>query len=271
MVEEKEPIVNLTGLTGKSAVVTGGGRGIGYAICERLSEAGAAVIIADSDESSGRLAAESIDAKGGHAVFINCDVTDESRVQEMVAFAVASTGGIDILVNNAGIYPRKPFLETSGDEFRHVVDVNLHGTFLCSRYVAEQMVKRQRGGCLINIASIEAVHPSSTGMSAYDSSKAGVVMLTRSAARELGPHGIRVNAIAPGGILTRGLTSQLGEKPEETQKAQLRELKDFMKRMALGRMGEADDIARVALFLASDLAAYITGEMITVDGGYLVS
>ena len=159
----------------------------------------------------------------------------------------------------------------TGDDFRQVLDVNLTGAFLCARYAAESMAGRKRGGCIINIASIEALHPSSTGMSAYDASKAGVVMLTRSLARELGPHGIRVNVVAPGGILTRAMTSQLGDTGEAGQKAQLRELKDFMKRMALGRMGEADDIARVVLFLASGLADYVTGDLVTVDGGYLVS
>jgi len=159
----------------------------------------------------------------------------------------------------------------SGRDFERVLSVNLLGTFLCSRYAGEEMVRQRLGGCIINIASIEALHPSSTGMSAYDASKGGVLMLTKSLARELGPHGIRVNAVAPGAILTRGVLSHVGKQTEEEEKAGLKELKAFMARMALGRMGDADDVARVVLFLASELASYITGDLIVVDGGYLVS
>ena len=142
---------------------------------------------------------------------------------------------------------------------------------MCSRYASEEMIKQKQGGCIINIASIEALHPSATGMSAYDASKGGVLMLTKSLARELGGHGIRVNAIAPGAIMTRAILSHVSSNPEEQQKAGMKELKAFMSRMALGRMGDPDDVARVVLFLVSDLASYITGEMIVVDGGYLIS
>ena len=188
----------------------------------------------------------------------------------MVSHAVKKMGSVHILVNNAGIYPRKQLVEMNGDDFENVTAVNLLGTFLCSRYISEEMIKQRQGGCIINIASIEAVHPSSTGMTAYDASKGGVLMLTKSLARELGPHGIRVNAIAPGAILTRAVLSHVGKQAEE-EKASIKELKAFMARMALGRMGDADDVARVALFLVSELASYITGDMIVVDGGYLIS
>ena len=150
-------------------------------------------------------------------------------------------------------------------------NIGIKTAFAAGFRFAEQMVKRQCCGSLINIASIEAVHPSSTGLVAYGASKAGVVMLGRGMARELGMYGIRVNTVAPGGIITPGLYSKFTETSEEIQNHQRKELKSFMKRMALGRMGESDDIAKVVLFLASDLASYITGEMITVDGGYLVS
>ncbi|MFC1952478.1 SDR family NAD(P)-dependent oxidoreductase, partial [Chloroflexota bacterium] len=200
--------------------------------------------------------------------YINCNVMKEAEVQAMSASAVNKLGCIDILVNNAGIYPRKSLEEMTGEDFQSVISVNLVGTFLCSRYVAEAMISRQKGGCIINIASIEALHPSSTGMSAYDASKGGILMLTKSMARELGQHDIRVNAIAPGAIKTRGVLSHTSPSSD---RAQLKELKFFLSRIALGRMGNADDIARVALFLASDLADYITGDMIVVDGGYLVS
>jgi NAD(P)-dependent dehydrogenase (short-subunit alcohol dehydrogenase family) len=130
------------------------------------------------------------------------------------------------------------------------------------------MISKLKGGCIINIASIEALHPSSPGMSAYDASKGGVLMLTKSLARELGKYDIRVNAIAPGAIKTRGVLSQTSPLGGRSQ---LRELKAFLSRIVLGRMGDVDDIARVALFLASGLADYVTGDLIVVDGGYLVS
>jgi len=156
----------------------------------------------------------------------------------------------------------------TGKDFEQVISVNLTGMFLCSRYVIPEMIKKQHGGSIINIASIEAVHPSSTGMSAYSASKGGVLMLTKSLAREVGSQGIRVNAIAPGAIKTRGVQSQTGIPGD---KAELKELKSFISRIALGRMGDADDIARVAVFLASELSGYITGDLIVADGGYLVS
>jgi NAD(P)-dependent dehydrogenase (short-subunit alcohol dehydrogenase family) len=156
----------------------------------------------------------------------------------------------------------------TGEDFQSVISINLAGTFLCSRYASDAMISGRKGGSIINIASIEALHPSSTGMTAYDASKGGVLMLTKSLARELGRHDIRVNAIAPGGIKTRGILSQV---TPSGSREQLKELKSFLSRIVLGRLGDADDIARTAVFLASEMAGYITGEMIVVDGGYLVS
>ncbi len=258
----------LINLAGKTAIVTGGGRGIGYAICKRMAEAGAVVVIADIDETASQASVEEINDCGYSAIFYPCDVTREQQIAEMSKTVADIYDGIDILVNNAGVYPRKPFLDTTGDDFRRVLDINLTGAFLCSRYVAQQMVANKICGSIVNIASIEATHPSATGMVAYGASKAGLVMLARGMARELGLYGIRVNTVAPGGILTQEMTLRINETGEQEQKKQL---KEFFKRMALGRMGEADDVARVVLFLASDLAAYITGDTITVDGGYLVS
>lgn len=269
--ESNIPLNELISLQGKTAVVTGGAQGIGFAISARLLEAGAVVMIADIDADTGKKAAEMLSSSGGTAVFYECDVIDETGVQRTISEIAATHNGIDILVNNAGIYPRKSFTEMSGDDFRRVIEVNLTGTFLCSRYAAEAMIQVKRGGSIVNIASIEGVHPSSTGMTAYDASKAGVIMLTKSLAKELGTHGIRVNAIAPGGIMTRAVTANLGNTSREQQREELKELKNFMRRMALGRMGRPDEIARVVLFLVSDLADYVTGDLIAVDGGYLVS
>lgn len=267
--QELTPLSKLINLEGKTAVITGGARGIGLAITRRLAEAGARVIIADTDTGEAKNAVIQLASQEADAHYVKCDVTVEAEVKQTIDNTVNKIGSsIDILVNNAGIYPRK-FLEAmTGEDFQKVISVNLSGTFLCSRYAAEAMISQGKGGCIINIASIEALHPSSTGMSAYDASKGGVLMLTKSMASELGKHDIRVNAIAPGAIKTRGMLSQTSPSGDRSQ---LKELKSFLSRISLGRLGDADDIARTALFLASDMAEYITGEMIIVDGGYLIS
>jgi NAD(P)-dependent dehydrogenase (short-subunit alcohol dehydrogenase family) len=269
--QEDIPLKDLISLAGRNAIVTGGASGIGSSITRRLAEAGASTLIADTDAEAAAKTMQIIEDKGHQSAFIECDISREGDVRSMVSSSVSQLGSIDILVNNAGIYPRKPFIEMTGEDFERVIAVNLLGAFLCSRYASLEMIKNQKGGCIINIASIDALHPSSTGMSAYDASKGGVVMLTKSLARELGPHDIRVNAIAPGAILTRAIHSHIDTITGEEERAQLKELKAFMSRMALGRMGDADDVARVVLFLASELASYITGDLIVVDGGYLIS
>ncbi|UCC17601.1 MAG: SDR family oxidoreductase [Dehalococcoidales bacterium] len=266
--QELTPLSELISLDGKTAVITGGARGIGLAITRRLAEAGAFVFIADTDATEAENAIIQLKSQEIMAQYVKCDVTVEAEVKQMVNYVLEKAGAIDILVNNAGIYPRISLEEMTGEDFQNVISVNLTGTFFCGRYAAEAMISGGKGGNIINIASIEALHPSSTGMSAYDASKGGVLMLTKSMASELGKHDIRVNAIAPGAIKTRGVLSQTS--PSE-DRAQLKELKSFLSRIALGMMGDADDIARTVLFLASDMAGYITGEMIVVDGGYLVS
>jgi NAD(P)-dependent dehydrogenase (short-subunit alcohol dehydrogenase family) len=267
-VQKNIPLKDLINLTGRCAIVTGGARGIGLAICHRLAEAGAKVLIADLNGDEAGKVSNELNSLGYETRSSKCDIAIEDDVKRMISEAIKTLGRINILVNNAGVYPRKPLHEMTGKDFEQVISVNLTGMFLCSRYAAQEMINKQLGGCVINIASIEAVHPSSTGMVAYDASKGGVLMLTKSMAHELGPHGIRVNAIAPGGIKTQGVLSQVGSHQSE---ANLKEFRSFISRIALDRMGDADDIARVALFLASDLSTYITGDLIVVDGGYLVS
>jgi len=262
------PLNKLIGLTGKVAIVTGGASGIGFAISYRLAEAGADILIVDVDGEKARQASQEFNGCGYRAKSMQCDVTCEEEVRNMAKTAAREMGGIAILVNNAGIYPRIPLAQMTGDDFEQVISVNLKGTFLCSREVSQRMIEQKRGGCIINIASIDAIHPSAEGLSAYDASKGGVLALTKSMALELGRHNIRVNAIAPGGILTEGLRSHLTGASTDQGKAQL---KAFMSRMPLGRMGRADDIGRVVLFLASDLASYMTGSLVVVDGGYLIS
>jgi len=262
------PLSDLISLAGKRAIVTGGAMGIGFAISYRLAEAGARVIVVDTNDKRGQQASQELMDCGYQAAYIRCDVSREEEVRNMVDKAVDKMGGIDILVNNAGIYPRIRLARMTGDDFEQVVSVNLKGTFLCSREVSQRMIEQGESGCIINIASINALRPSAKGLSAYDASKGGVLALTRSLALELGQDDIRVNAIAPGGIMTEGVKSQVGESTAEEGMAQLRA---FIARIPLGRMGDADDVARVTLFLASDLASYMTGSLVVVDGGHLIS
>lgn len=261
-------VSELISLANKRAIVTGGAMGIGFAISYRLAESEATVFIADQNLERGQKASQELRDCGYRVTFVQCDVSREEGIRNMVDTAVSEMGGIDILVNNAGIFPRIQMEQTTSHDFEQVIAVNLKGTFLCSREVSQRMIAQGQGGCIINIASIDALHPCSKGFAVYDASKGGVLTLTKSLAFELGQYDIRVNAIAPGGILTEGALSRAGNSPAEQGRAQLRA---FMGRTPLGRMGNADDVARVALFLASDLASYMTGSLIVVDGGYLVS
>ena len=261
------PLSRLLDLSGKAAMITGGAMGIGYGIALRLSEAGASVAIADVNQMAVDAAAAKLKALGRTAIALRCDVSQEADVVRAVQATVAAFGSLDILVNNAGIFPFKPVLEMEEALWRKVHDVNLKGLFLCSREAAKQMVAQGRGGRIINIASVDAFHPSGVGLAHYDASKGGVVMFTKSLALELGPHHIQVNGIAPGSIATEGAaaaTAGLAPAALEAMAAA------FAQRIPLKRAGTPDDIATVALFLASDMARYMTGDTIVVDGGYLL-
>jgi len=264
-ISEYTPIGEIISLTNKRAVITGGAMGIGFAISYRLAEAGASIVIVDIHRERAEKASEELRSNGYEASFIQADVSKEKEVKDMVNTIVGEAGGIDILVNNAGIYPYIPFAQITGDDIDRVISVNLKGTLLCSREVSSNMIQQRQSGCIINIASISSSRPVSKGFSIYDASKGGVQSLTKSMALELGQHSIRVNAIAPGSIMTEGMLSQgKGLQPSEWKA----ELKKFMASTVLGRLGRADDIGRTALFLASDLASYITGTLIVVDGGF---
>ncbi len=252
------PLNELLSLAGKTAVVTGGAMGIGEGIAARLAEAGAKVLIADMDEEAGQAVAERI---GGS--FFQVDVSDEAQVQAMVAAAAERHGGLDILVNNAGIYPNDPLHEMTLEEFERVIHVNLRSVYLATKFGSAQMIAAGRGGRIINITSIDALHPSMVGLAHYDASKHGVWGFTKNVALELAAHKIWVNAIAPGGISTPGVARQSGGASEEAVKA-------FQEKIPMGRFGEPDDIGKAALFLASELCSYMTGAQIVVDGGVLL-
>jgi 2-deoxy-D-gluconate 3-dehydrogenase len=254
---------------GKSAIVTGGAMGIGKGIATRLAEAGAAVVLADMDDAAAQATAAEFTAKGWKATAIQTNVADEASVQAMVQATVQAFGGIDILVNNAGIYPNEPFASMTFAEFQKVLGVNLNGVFLCTRATSTQMIAQGRGGKIINITSIDALHPSEVGLAHYDASKHGVWGFTKNIAIELAEHKIWVNAIAPGGVATPGVSKASSSSSTMTPDQQKRMLDDFLAKIPMHRMGEPDDIGKVALFLASDLASYMTGSQVVVDGGAL--
>jgi 2-dehydro-3-deoxy-D-gluconate 5-dehydrogenase len=262
------PLSDLVSLKGKRAVITGAAMGIGFAISRRLAEAGASVVIADINKEEAGKAAGCLKEMGYKPVVVECDVSSEEDIKNLFSRTAAEIGGVDILVNNAGIFPQIPLEKMTSSDFERIIAVNLKSMFLCIRETSRIMIEQKTGGCIINLASIDAVHPSTKGFSAYDASKGGVLTMTKSLAAELGRHYIRVNAIAPGAIMTEGARSRTTPDAVGSGRSLLKEL---MSRMALGRLGDADDIARVALFLASDMASYITGTCIFVDGGYLIS
>ena len=243
-------------LAAKVALVTGAQQGIGKAIALAYGREGASVIVNYLDDHA---AAETIAAQirmpGREAVTVAGDVARPADVQRMIE-AGADLGGIDIVVNNAGIFPRVEFLDMTEAQWDEVLSVNLKGTFLCSQAAARQMVARRRGGVLINLASGAAFRSSPRGVH-YVSSKAGIVGFTRAAALDLAHHGIRVNAIAPGTTDTAQPRYGMSEA----------ELQAVGRQIPLGRLGTPEDVADLAVFLASEEARHITGQTIHVNGG----
>lgn len=253
-------LAELTSLRDRVAVVTGAGAGIGAAIARRLSEAGASVVVADVDQEAARRVASALDPPG---VPCAVDVTNEQSVAHLVTKVADQFGGLDAWVNNVGVYPRDDLLTMPEARWRHVLDVNLSGTFLCSRAAARLMIESRRGGVIVNLASLSAYRAPSADMSHYVASKAGVVGLTRSLAVELGPHGIRVVGVAPAFVPTDNAVALLAED------GVLDPLPAFAGRTPLRRVLDPDDVARVVFFAVSGLAAMVSGSTVLVDGGQL--
>jgi 3-oxoacyl-[acyl-carrier protein] reductase len=244
-------------LTGKSALVTGANQGIGWAIAALFARQGARVAVNYPDD--GRYPHRLRDL-GSDAIAIRADVGRLAEIDTLVASVGQAFGGLDVLVNNAGIYPRAAVLELDEATWDAVHDVNLKGVFFCAQRAARLMVERGAGGRIINIASGSALLPAANGAH-YCASKAGVIALTKSLALALAPHHIAVNAIAPG--LTDTAQPRYGMTEDEIA-AYERDL------IPWGRMAQPEDIARAALYLASDLADYVTGQTIFVNGGSLM-
>lgn len=265
------PNNKLLDLSGKRAVVTGGGVGIGYGISYRLAEAGAQLIIADISQANLDEAKSKFKDKDWDIEYVLADVSKEEDVRHILQVSSEIWGGIDILVNNAGIYPNKPVMDMPLETFDKVIAVNLKSIFMLTKAAAAMMIDQGKGGKIINITSIDALHPSMVGLAHYDASKHGVWGFTKNVALELAPHGITVNAVAPGGVATPG--TQPAQSPAQgaddidMQKV----IESFLNKIPMHRMGEPDEIGKVVLFLASDMSSYMTGSQIVVDGGVLLS
>lgn len=258
-------------LDNQIAIVTGGAKGIGFGISYRLAEAGAQVLIADTDLATATQAAKELQGKGWRVEAIKTDVSDEQAVVKMIEECNTLFGPVSILVNNAGIYPNMPIATMSAEDFEKVIHINLKSVFLTTKYASSSMKKSGKGGKIINITSIDALHPSMVGLAHYDASKHGVWGFTKNSALELANDNIWVNAVAPGGIATPGVAALQNSKDEIDNDEQKKRLDAFLDNIPMHRMGEADEIGKVVLFLASDLASYITGSQIVVDGGALLS
>jgi len=272
----------MQGLQGKVAVCTGSGRanGLGAGILRRLAAEGCKVVISDLGNPDQFLAADDIGATddmtavadelraaGAEVLVVPCDVRRDEDARNLIDTAVAEFGSVDILVNNAGVgYMLKPFTEVSLEEWQLVIDVNLTGAFLCSKYAAQHMIKAGNGGRIVNIAS-QAAKSGFPDLSAYVSSKHGMVGFTRAIASELGKHSITVNAVCPNHVTT-GLGAKQNEYYANMQGLSVDEFLSAMRgRIPLGRPGLVEDTAGAVAFLASDDAQYITGEALNVSGG----
>ncbi|MBN2475555.1 MAG: 3-oxoacyl-[acyl-carrier-protein] reductase [Pirellulales bacterium] len=253
MTEETKRRIS-TDLTGQIALVTGAARGLGRAIAVSLAQSGAKVACVDVNAESLAETVATIAATGAAAKAMACDVTDGDRVAEVVKQVAEDWGGLHILINNAGITRDNVVMRMKDDQWDAVIAINLRGTFLFTRAAAKPMMKARRGR-IINIASVSGLM-GNPGQANYSASKAGVIGLTRTVAKELAGRNVTVNAVAPGFIATE-MTAALGEEILEAVRKQI----------PLGRLGDPQDVADAVLFLASEAAGFITGQVLTVDGG----
>ncbi|WP_047984913.1 3-oxoacyl-[acyl-carrier-protein] reductase [Ornithinibacillus californiensis] len=245
-------------LSGKTAIVTGGSRGIGRAICLELAAKGANVVVNYAgSEAKAQGVVEEIEKLGVKAVKFQSDVANEDQVKEMVKATIDTFGSVDILVNNAGITRDNLLMRMKESEFDQVINTNLKGVFVCTKAVTRQMMK-QRSGRIINVASIVGVS-GNPGQANYVAAKAGVIGLTKTTAKELATRNILVNAVAPGFIST-DMTDELTDEQKE----------GMLSLIPLAKLGQPEDVAKVVRFLASDDANYITGQTIHIDGGMVM-
>jgi NAD(P)-dependent dehydrogenase (short-subunit alcohol dehydrogenase family) len=259
-----KPLPELVSLSGKRALITGSAAGIGRAMAYRFAEAGAALELVDIDKKGLGVVRKELSVFNREVNVHKVDISIKEAIDSL--WAELEGNEPDILVNNAGVYPFKNFLDINEAFLKKVMDINLQSVFL----MCQQMIKRRlrRGGVIINVSSIEAIMPFAEGLVAYDISKTGVIGLTRGLAKEYGRRGFRVNVIIPGGIITPG-TKAVAKEISQLKFSLLKTGIDFKARLPLNRGGQPDEVARVALFLASDLSSYVHGALVPVDGGFL--
>jgi 2-deoxy-D-gluconate 3-dehydrogenase len=258
-------LASLWSLAGRAAVVTGAGSGIGRAITLRLVEAGAGVMIADVDIEGARATQTLVRGAGGEAETFVADVRDATAVAAMVEAAAQRFGRLDIVVNNAGLFPHSPFLDTTEELYDRTIDVSVKGTFLCSQAYGRYLARAGGTGAIVNLGSRAGYRPSPQ-LAHYSAAKAAVIQLTQALALELAPN-VRVNAVAPGPIDSEGAARASVSRGSlsGTDAESIRE--GYRKRIALGRFGAPDEVARLVLFLACDASSFITGTTVLVDGG----
>lgn len=268
---EHKTIAQLIDLSNKTALVTGGAKGIGEGIARRLHEAGANVVIADLDDQTAETLAGTLNSqRDNSALAVHLDVSRQDEVTAAVQKAVETFKSLDILVNNAGIFPNQPLADMDEADFMKVVNVNLRGVYLCTKAASDQMKAQGNGGRIVNITSIDALHPSMVGLAHYDASKHGVWGFTKNIARELADSQIWVNAVAPGGVATPGVAAMQDPSKMPPGVDMKAATEAFLAKIPMKRMGEPDEIGRAVLFLASDMAGYMTGSQVVVDGGALL-
>ena len=246
-------------LDGRVAVVTGGGGGLGEGICRSLAAAGASVAVVELELEKAAARAGAICADGGNAIAVQGDVSQRRSTDAMADTVVRELGGIDILVNNAAVYPLRPWTEITEDEWDHVLATNLKGYFLCARACAPSMIERGRGR-IVNLSSI-TVFGGWAKLLSYVSSKGGIVSFTRALAREIGPQGVTVNAIAPGAFPTDA--EKIHPDPEGYEAF-------VLEQQSIKRRGSPEDIGNLVVFLASDASSFITGQLFAIDGGWVM-
>ena len=266
----KSLLGTLASLTGKVALVTGAAQGFGYAIAERLAEAGAAVAVLDRNAAGAERALERIDewAPGARVMAVTADVTEPDEVQAAFAAVEETLGPVDVLVNNAGVYSNYLFLDMPVEEFDRIQRVNLRGVFLCSQRAVASM-KPRGGGVIIQIASVDALGSSAEGLTHYTTSKHGIQGMTKSMAMELGPYGIRVNSVCPGASYTEGTYALLEAAAPQGIDVDA-QWDAIVRHTPLGRLIDPDEIGVAVAVVASDLFQSVHGTMVVVDGGILV-
>ncbi len=247
-------------LSGKTALITGASSGVGRSIALELAQEGANIVIGHfKDEQNAQTVVSEIEQIGSQAIAIDADISDAENCRKLFHSGEQKFGGIDILINNAGLWPSNWIQDIPLDEWNKTVEVNLTAVFLLSQLFIKNKLASKKTGKILNITSQAAFHGSTTGHAHYAASKAGVVSFTVSAAREVGPHGINVNAIALGIVETNMTKAALAANPDY-----------YLKRIPIGRVAQPEDIAKIAAFMVSDAASYITGATIDATGGMLM-